>query len=146
MDEMLAHPVNPSSQAFLDSHLGPIKAAMEALATATDPSGDDWDLCVDAANMTESFLILGLFADPHGLLKDAVKALAIAAQKYRKAGRIRLDGPGLAATRNLVETYCELVPQIAERDVIKAIRHTTKRLMDVRSGKRLSHDIQVVSV
>ena len=77
LHELLASPTEPLPAAHQMHQLTRMWLGLAALETAAAPSTDDWRVCSDAINLMET-LVLEMRAadDRHGLLADAVAALA----------------------------------------------------------------------
>ena len=77
LHELLASPTEPLPAAHQMHQLTKMWLGLAALETAAAPCTDDWRVCSDAINLMET-LVLEMRAadDRHGLLADAVAALA----------------------------------------------------------------------
>ena len=68
----------------------------------------------------------------------------MAGRRHFQGGAIRLDGPGIAAIRAVLEDYAELLAVLPERTVIACHRATEKRLHEILAGKSKAHDIEII--
>ena len=118
---------------------------LAALEKADRPTRDDWAVCSDAVNLMETFILSGIVEDSGGLLMDGITALAMAGRRHFKDGVIRLDGPGIAAIRAVLEDYAELLAVLPERTVIACHRATEKRLHEILAGKSKAHDVEIIT-
>lgn len=148
LDEMCASPTQPMSQQKRTYTLTKLWAALASIEAGPAPTANDWRLCSDAVNMTETLVeTLKVCEDSSGLLHDATNALAYAALRHQETGApIRLDGPGIIAVRAILEDYAEAIAHLPHRTMIRCHRLTERRIREIRMGKKLSHDVQVVSI
>ena len=58
---------------------------------------------------------------------------------------LRLSGPGMQAVRAVLEDYRDVIEALSARTMIRAHRLTEKRLHDILEGRRLPHDVEVIS-
>lgn len=110
-----------------------------------NPDTSAWRVCSDAVNLMETLVEQGEVQDGQGLLKDAVTALAEAGKRHRAGGVLRLSGPGMQAVRAVLEDYSEVIAALSARTMIRAHRLTEKRLHDILAGRRLPHDVEVIT-
>lgn len=147
LHELLASPTEPLSAAHQMHQLTRMWLGLAALETAAAPSTDDWRVCSDAINLMET-LVLEMRAadDRHGLLADAVAALAKAGKRHRAGGHIRLDAQGILAVRAVLEDYAAAIAQMPARTMIRCHRLTEARIASILAGKRLPHDVEVMDL
>lgn len=156
MDELMASPEHPMPQDKRRHQLTMMLQGLHSLETATAPKPNDWRLVSDAVNLMETFVKNGPWKDHHGdqveiqdnsgLLRDAVAALAIAGAKHMEGKTLRLDGPGIQATRAVLEDYADLLEVLPARTVIQCHRKTERRLLKLMAGIKESHDVEVMAL
>jgi hypothetical protein len=156
MDELMASPSAPMRQEKRRHQLTMMWQGLRSLETATAPKPNDWRLVSDAINLMETFIKNGPWADnkgdpvevhdTSGLLYDAIAALAVAGAKHMEGKTLRLDGPGIQATRAVLEDYADLLEVLPARTVIKCHRITERRVRKIMHGIKESHDIQVMAL
>jgi uncharacterized protein YyaL (SSP411 family) len=145
-DALLASPTEPMEPARRTHQLTIIWGGLAAIETAPHPSVNDWRVCSDPANMMETLIAQGIASDPQGLLSDAITALALAGKRHLSGQPIRLDGPGIAAVRALLEDYAALLAQLPERVMVQCHRATERRLRAIQAGKGQAHDVEVMAL
>ncbi len=148
LDELCASEKEPMSDQKRSYTLTKLWAALANIEHGSKPTADDWRICSDAVNMTETLVeTLKVCEDASGLLHDATNALAHAALRCQETGAaIRLDGPGIMAVRAVLEDYAEAIAHLPHRTMIRCHRLTERRIREIRMGKKLPHDVQVVSI
>lgn len=156
LDEMLASPSEPIHPDKRIHQLFAMRQAFDNLLHSPEPTTHDWRLCSDAVNMMETFVTrktwLDCDGDPvdiednSGLLQDAITALAIAGQRHRKGGHIRLDAAGINAVRAILDDYAALAETMPARALIACHRATEKRIHAILRGKRKPHDVEVMAM
>jgi len=139
-DELQASPTEPLPPENIAYTVAGMRLALAAIENDADPGDEHWRTLSDCVNMMEQLQIMGLIADEHGLLLDAVAAMAAAAQRKLQHGRLRFDGPGVQAMRALVDDYEMVVNALPARTMIRCHRQTTRRIAEIRRGKRQPHD------
>lgn len=144
LDVMMASPT--ASTPHADGQLLRMWAAFASIKAGDQPTTNDWRLCSDAVNLVETVVTEGLAEDAQGLLQDAVAALAKAGQRNLQGKPIRLDGEGIRAVQAILEDYEALLGALSHRQMMMVHRKTEKRIWDILDGKRLPHDVEVVSV
>ena len=78
---LAASPTEPTPVASRTHQLTRMYAGLRAIEQTQEPTTDDWRVCCDAVNLTETLVAQGLVADASGLLTDAVMALAMAGKR-----------------------------------------------------------------
>jgi len=146
LDIMFASPTEPMPADFRRHQLTRMYAGLHALETAPEPTTDDWRVCSDAVNLMETLITEGVCEDASGLLQDAITALAMAGKRHRAGRQIRLDGPGIAAVRAVLEDYASVLEVLPERAMKQCHRMTEKRIHEILAGKRLPHDVEVMDI
>lgn len=148
VDEIVASPTEPLPADFKRHQLTCMWGGLVALETAPEPSKDDWRVVSDAVNLMETFIRdMQICQDPGNLLDDAVTALAMAAKRQRDHGKaLRLDGPGIQATRAILEDYAALLDVLPHRTVVRCHRMTERRIRKVLAGIKNPHDIEVMDL
>lgn len=158
MDELMAAPTQPLPEAKRVPHIANITKALDSIISAETPSLDDWRILSDVVNMIETLTThagghwpdcdgdLVHMQDETGLLMQAITAMAMAGKRHMDGGKLRLDGPGIAALRAIIESYEDVITQVPERTMVKCHRLTERRLQDIFNGRKQAHDIELVSV
>ncbi|MBP8183084.1 MAG: hypothetical protein KAX88_03180 [Rhodoferax sp.] len=156
MDELMAAPDQPLHQDKRRHQLTMMWEGLRAMETAAEPKPNDWRLVSDAVNLMETFVKAGPWADCkgervevhdcNGLIYDAVVALALAGAKYTEGKALRLDGPGIQATRAVLEDYADLLEVLPARTVIQCHRKTERRIRKILHGIKESQDIEVTAL
>ncbi len=148
MDEITASPVHPLPADFKRHQLTRMWGGLVALETAPEPTNDDWRVVSDAVNLMETFIRdMQICQDPGNLLNDAVTALALAGKRKVDDGKaIRLDGPGIQATRAILHDYEALLEVLPHRTVVRCHRMTERRIRKVLAGIKQPHDIEVIDL
>jgi len=147
LDVMMADDTNPMPPKRYTMQLTKMWDALAAIETAPQPTVNHWELCSDAVNLMESLLVMGKFADNDNVVPQAVRAMAEAGKRTNHTGAtIRLSGPGINAVRIVLETYVTALRELPERTIIQAHRKTEHRIREIRRGKRLAHDVEVVAL
>lgn len=143
----MASPTEPMPEAKRLHHLGIMWAGLAALQTEATPTTDHWRVVSDAVNLMETLVRQGKLADESGLLDDAVAALANAGKRHLKTGAaIRLDGPGIAATRAVLHDYEAALHGLSHRAMLQCHLATERRIRAIHSGKAQPHDVEVVDL
>lgn len=169
IDEMMASPFQPLANEKRRHQLTRMWEGLRAIEQAPEPTNDDWRVCSDAVNLMETLCDNGsakpddhgvlrngwwldcagepvLISDTQGLLRDAVAALAFAGVRKMEGKQIRLDAKGIHAVRAVLEDYRDLLEVLPARTIIRAHRLTEKRISDIFSGRRRSHDVEVIDL
>lgn len=147
LDVLSASPDRPMPEATRTSQLSRMWTGLAALERDPTPSTNDWRVCSDAVNLLETLVDMGVCQDQHGLLRDAVSALAIAGARHLEHGHpIRLSGAGMQAVRAVLEDYAEALEAISHRTAIEAHRRTERRIREIHSGKRRPHDVEILAL
>jgi hypothetical protein len=147
MRVLMASATEPMPLAKRTHQLTRMWEGLAALERAPAPTTDDWRLCSDAVSLMETLVrTQGVAQDASGLLDDAIAALAGAGRRHRGGMALRLDAPGIQAVRAVLEDYAELLEQLPEQTVIEAHRLTERRIREILAGRRLPHDVEVVSL
>ena len=84
--------------------------------------------------------------DETGLLIDAITAMAKCGQRHTAGGKIRLDGPGIAALKAIVESYEDAISAMPERSMIKCHRLTERRMQEILQGRKQAHDVELFAI
>jgi len=143
---LLASPTAPMPESRRLHQLTAMYEGLAALEQGQQPTTGDWRVCSDAVNLMETLILQGQVTDADGLLMDAITALAKAGRRNLAGGQIRLDGPGIAAVRAILADYSTVLASLPERSMVQCHRDTERRLREIMAGKRLPHDVEVVSI
>lgn len=143
---MLADPVNPMPEARRRHQLTRMLGGLAAIERGAAPTPEDWRLCSDAVNLLETLVKSGALQDDGGLVMDGIEALAKAGARHLGGGQIRLDGPGIAAMRAVLEDYATALGALPERTIVQAHRDTEIRIRAILAGKRQAHDIEIIDL
>lgn len=145
-DLLLASPTEPMPEPSRRHQLTRMWGGLSAIERGAEPSTDDWRVCSDAVNLMESLVASGWVQDAHGLLADAVQALAQAGRRHLAGGAIRLDAAGIQAVRGVLEDYAAALEQIDHRTMIYAHRRTEARIREIHQGRKRPHDVEVMAL
>jgi len=145
LDEMMASPSEPMPAEYRRHQLTRMYGGLEAMAHGDSPTSDDWSVVSDAVNMLETMVLeMAICEDEGDTLKEAVRALAVAGQRQKREGKqIRLDGPGMAAVREVLASYAELLNALPARVMYRCHRLTEKRIHEILAGRTKPHDVAV---
>lgn len=148
MDELMASPTQPLPEKSRLHQLTVMWQGLASLETAPHPTKNDWRVVSDAVNLMETFIReMGICEDNSGLLLDAITALALAGKRTVDEGKpLRLDGPGIQATRAVLEDYAALLDVLPHRTVVQCHRHTERRMRKIMHSVRQAHDIEVIDL
>ncbi|MES2942950.1 MAG: hypothetical protein V4772_08800 [Pseudomonadota bacterium] len=145
-DVMLADPINPMPETKWRNQLTKMWQGLADIESAESPSTEDWKICSDAVNLMETLQTKGHIVDESGLLMDGITALALAGKRHLAGKQIRLDGPGIAAIRAVLHDYEQVLRQLPERLIISCHMATEQRIQAILAGRKLPHDVEVVSL
>lgn len=143
---LMASPTAPMPAHRRVHQLTSMWQGLASIETGSAPTSNDWRVCSDAVNLMETLLAQGHVTDPQRLLQDAVTALAMAGKRATAGRAIRLDGPGIAAVRVVLEDYAAALEQLPERTMTQAHRATEQRIQAMMRGHRQSHDVQIIAL
>ena len=147
LDELFASPTEPMPQDKRTFQLTRMIGGLRSMETAPEPTADDWRVVSDSVNLMETLIEMGVAEDTTGLLQDAVKAMAIAGHRHTEEGRhIRLDAPGIQAVRAVLEDYAAILDVVPHRTMLRCHRLTERRILEIHTGKKKSHDVSITSV
>ncbi len=155
MDELMASPVNPLTQAQRDHHLGIITRAFETLQKGERPTVIDVGYVGDCVNMLDTIVNMRFneTADdfdeiefPEETRREATRAVGRCVIRGRESGTYRFDAPGLVAIREVIDFYTVLIETIPARVFIKAHRKNVKDCADAVAGKLNRANIELVEV
>jgi hypothetical protein len=155
-DVMFASPSELLPQQLRRHQLTRMHGGLEAMEKAPAPTTDDWRVVSDAVNIMETLINNGPWldrdgepveiTDASGLLNDAITALAMAGNRHKAGGNIRMDGAGIQAVRAVLEDYSDLLEVLPARTMIKAHRETERRIHEILTGKKRPHDVEVMNL
>jgi hypothetical protein len=146
MHVMLAHPVQPMPEPRRRHQLTRMWQGLAAIEQGDAPTTDDWRVLSDAVNLLETLVLQGTANDDSGLIMDGITALALAGRRHVAGSQIRLDAPGIAATRAALEDYAALLEVLPERVIVQCHRDTEIRIRAILAGKRKAHDVEIVEI
>ena len=147
LDVLQASATAPMPIGHQAHHLAPMYEGLRAIERDGEPSVHDWRCVADAVNMVETLVRQGVASDDTGLLHDAVQALHAAGTRHLASGAaLRLDGPGLAAVRAVLEDYRALLQALPHRTMVACHRTTERRLREIQRGQRQAHDVTVMAL
>ena len=155
MDELLASTSQPMPQRNRDYQLKQMTEALQELMQAPKPTNNAWRIVSDAVNLLETLVQHGEapikdatgniiashwrdcdgdaveIRDNSGLLLDAITAMTKAGQRMLEGHPLRLDGPGIAAVRAVLEDYQAALETLPHRTMVRCHRATEKRIREV---------------
>lgn len=156
MDELTASPSQPMPERNRTHQLRRMADALHELMHAPAPSTTAWRVVSDAVNLLETLVQHGEapvrdvatgkviashwrdcdgdpveIADTSGLLADAIAAMAKAGQRMFDGHPLRLDGPGIAAVRAVLEDYRTALNTLPARTMVRCHRATEKRIRQI---------------
>ena len=142
-DVLMASGTEPIPPAKQQWQLLKMYEGLRSLEQAENPTFHDWIACSDAVNMMETLTEMGACSDTSGLLDDAMKALASAAERYKTHKVLSLTDDGIEAIRAVLEDYAEAIKIIPARTILQCHRTTETRIQNLLDGKGKEHDIVV---
>ena len=145
-DELFASPTEPLPADFRRHQLSRMYGGLSALERAPNPTPDDWRVVSDSVNLMETLVEMQVVEDASGLLSDAVRALALAGQRHHATGTIRLDAPGIAAVRAVLEDYAAVLDQLPARTMVRCHRLTERRIHQIAQGRLRPGDVTICAV
>lgn len=153
IDELLASDSQPMPERNRTHQQRRMADALHELMHAPAPSTNAWRVVSDAVNLLETLVQHGEapvrdvatgkviashwrdcdgdpmeIADTSGLLQDAIAAMAKAGQRMFDGHPLRLDGPGIAAVRAVLEDYQAALNTLPHRTMVRCHRATEKRV------------------
>ena len=147
IDLLLASPTEPMPLTFRTHQLSKMHEGLRAMQRDAQPTTEHWRVCSDAINLMETLVLdMQVATDPGGLLNDAVTAMALAGNRHRSHGQIRLDGPGIQAVSAVLDDYAALLDVLPERVVKAAHRRTEQRLQDILKNRQQPNDVEVIDL
>jgi hypothetical protein len=147
IDLLLASPSAPMPHEKRTHQLTRMWGGLASIERAAAPTPDDWRVLSDAVNLMETLVLdMCLCVDASGLLPDAVAALAMAGKRSRAGGPIRLDAPGIAAVRAVLEDYAIVLHVLPHRTMLQCHKRTEARIRDIARGKGKKHDVEVMAL
>ena len=155
MDELLASDTQPMPERNRTYQLRRMADALHELMHAPQPGTNAWRVVSDAVNLLETLVQHGEapikdasgkviasywrdcdgdameIRDNSGLLLDAITAMTKAGQRMFEGHPLRLDGPGIAAVRAVLEDYQAALETLPHRTMVRCHRATEKRIREV---------------
>lgn len=120
-----------------------LHVALEEIAKGSNPSVLSWRDLTDAMNFLQSATELGWATDEEGAVSAAKAGLLTGYENVKKHGVVRMDGPGLAGMRNLLEQLQQVLDQISAHSYWQLVAHTQKRVLKVARGAARKGDTVV---
>ena len=171
MHELMASDTQPMPEHVRRHQLSRMTVALNEMMTAPKPSNDAWRILSDAINLLETLVQCGEapvkdaatgkvvashwrgcdgspieVADTSGLLADAIAAMAKAGERLFNGQPMRLDGPGIAAVRAVLDDYQTALEALPARTMVRCHRLTEQRIAEILAGKRRPHDVEVMDL
>lgn len=144
IDALLASTTEPMPSAKRVHQLTRMWQGLAAIERGQAPTIDDWRICSDAVNLTETLICeLKVCQDSSGLLDHATAALASAGRRHRDQLPIRLNAADIQA---VLEDYAELLEQLQARTVIQAHRLTEQRIREILAGRKRPTGVEVMDL
>jgi hypothetical protein len=78
-------------------------------------------------------------------LRELTTALAEAGKRNLQGKPLRLSGAGIQAVRAILEDYAAAIDVLSARTMIRAHRLTERRLIDIMQGRKMAHDVEIIS-
>ena len=171
MHELLASDSQPMAERSRKHQLHRMADALHEMMHAERPSNTAWRVLSDAINLTETLVQHGEapikdstgkvvashwrgcdgsaieIADTSGLLADAIAAMAKAGARAFDGHAMRLDGPGIAAVRAVLEDYQTALDTLPARTMVRCHRATEKRIREIFNRiDRLPDGVHVMAI
>ena len=155
LDELMASDSQPLPAEKRTYQLKRMRQGLDDLMHAAMPGADSWRVLSDAVNLLETLVQHGEapikdasgkviasywrdcdgdaleIRDNSGLLLDAITAMTKAGQRMFEGQPLRLDGPGIAAVRAVLEDYQAALETLPHRTMVRCHRATEKRIREV---------------
>lgn len=155
VDELLASATQPMPERNRTHQLRRMADALHELMHAPQPGTNAWRVVSDAVNLLETLVQHGEapikdatgnviashwrdcdgdameVRDHSGLLADAIDAMGKAGQRMFDGHPLRLDGPGIAAVRAVLEDYQAALETLPHRSMVRCHRATEIRLRKI---------------
>lgn len=156
LDELTASTTQPMPERNRTHQLRRMADALHELMHAPAPTATAWRVVSDAVNLLETLVQHGEapvrdvatgkviashwrdcdddpmeIADTSGLLQDAIAAMAKAGQRMFDGHPLRLDGPGIAAVRAVLDDYQAALNTLPHRTMVRCHRATEKRIRQI---------------
>lgn len=152
MHELMASATQPMPAQHQRHQITRMSWALNEMMTAPSPGVEAWRILSDAVNLLETLVLCGEapvkdasgktvgshwrgcdgepveIADASGLLQDAIAAMCRAGDRLAQGKPMRLDGPGLAAVRAVLEDYQAALEALPARTMVRCHRDTERRL------------------
>ena len=119
-------------------------SALEAMSRGQHPGEVDWRLLSDAINTVETLalhmhkLVLDEVMPP---VNAAIAAMVGAANRFKGGQGMRLDGPGLAALREVVGIYEQCLDGLTEFEMAQAQAETQRRVNMLLQSKTQGREV-----
>lgn len=138
IDEALASEISPLRHTL-------VQATMECLRFCVDcvlyrnapPEAWNWVEIIDASNLMQSCIELTYIDDPDGLNTDLHAELVLSGCAYRarEAAELRFTDRGAEVIEEFLDGFEQVLRTMPARKVIKALRHTQKRIHEMAAGR-----------
>lgn len=146
MDVMMASPTQATPSIARTHQLTRMNGGLHAMLRGDEPKPDDWRVVCDSINLMETLVAQGILADADGTLQQATEAMANAAIRSQQGKGIRLDAPGIEVVRGVLWDYAFALENLPHRTMVICHRDTEKRMREIQSEKKQSHDVEVMSL
>ena len=171
IDELLASDTQPMPERNRTYQLRRMSDALHELMHAPQPGTNAWRVVSDAVNLLETLVQHGEapikdasgkviasywrdcdgdaleIRDNSGLLLDAITAMTKAGQRMFEGHPLRLDGPGIAAVRAVLEDYQAALETLPHRTMVRCHRSTEKRLLKAYgSAAYAAEGVRIVAI
>ena len=155
MHELLASDTAPMPAHNRRHQLTRMADALAEMMSAPNPGNNAWRVISDAVNLLETLVQHGEapikdatgkviashwrgcdgapieVADSSGLLEDAILAMTKAGNRMQSGKPMRLDGPGIAAVRAVLDDYQAALDTLPHRTMVRCHRATEKRIREI---------------
>lgn len=139
----------PAPKAERDLVIGRFRSDLEAMARGQDPTVDDWRDLSDVVNLVETLALVQGLLDIDATMpavRAATAAMVAAAHRFKTTGRFGLDGPGLQALREVVDTYEAAAAGFTRYVMTEATRLTQERISAAQAATAPPPGVEIVSL
>lgn len=132
--EHAAHQASTLSTAEWNAQLTPVIAALEQVQRGEWDARENWNPLFYCLNRIESMLHIKKASD-HGLIADCQRAFVDALDRRNATGATSLKAGELAALKEMVSVYGDLLKEISRGDFQRACNHTDANVNRIAHSK-----------